>query len=228
MENEHLNLREIIQNDWKNIIEICFKEDSMLQLENDLRAEYDNFQVFPAYQDIFRALQLTDFLDVSVVIIGQDPYHGLDEAHGLSFSVPQGIKIPPSLRNIFKELQADIGVERTKSDLSDWASQGVLLLNSVLSVRADQPGSHAKIGWQKFTSFVLQALNEREKPLVFMLWGNYAQKLGKQLDETKHLVIRCAHPSPLAANRGAWFGSKPFSRANAFLTSRALKPIKWA
>lgn len=131
--------------------------------------------------------------------------------------------MPPSLRNIFKELAADIVVHRTQTDLTDWANQGVLLLNSVLTVRANEPGSHAKIGWQKFTSTIIQRLNEREKPIVFMLWGNYAQQVGKHIDETKHLVIRSAHPSPLSANRGGWFGSKPFSKANDFLGS----PIQW-
>ena len=131
--------------------------------------------------------------------------------------------MPPSLRNIFKELASDVGVQRTKTDLTDWANQGVLLLNSVLTVRANEPGSHAKIGWQNFTSTIIQRLNEREKPIVFMLWGNYAQQVGKHIDETKHLVIRSAHPSPLSANRGGWFGSKPFSKANDFLGS----PIQW-
>jgi uracil-DNA glycosylase len=161
------------------------------------------------------------------VILGQDPYHGKGEAQGFSFSVPNGIKIPPSLRNIFKELAADVGVQRTQSDLTDWANQGVLLLNSVLTVRANQPGSHVNIGWQTFTSLILASLNSRERPLVFMLWGNYAQQVGKHIDETKHLVIRCAHPSPLSANRGGWFGTKPFSRANEFLQNSGSKPIKW-
>lgn len=132
--------------------------------------------------------------------------------------------MPPSLRNIFKELATDVGVQRTHTDLSDWASQGVLLLNSVLTVRANEPGSHAKLGWQKFTSTIIGSLNAREKPMVFMLWGNYAQQVGKHIDESKHLVIRSAHPSPLSANRGGWFGSKPFSKANDFLAN---SPIQW-
>ena len=152
----------------------------------------------------------------------------MGEAQGFSFSVPNGVKIPPSLRNIFKELTHDLGVERTQSDLTDWANQGVLLLNSVLTVRANEPGSHAKIGWQTFTAQILQQLNAREKPIVFMLWGNYAQQMGKHLDASKHLIIRSAHPSPLAANRGGWFGSKPFSQANAFLVAKGLDPIHWA
>jgi uracil-DNA glycosylase len=195
----------------------------MDHLERQLADEYASQQVFPPISDVFNALNLTPFEHVKVVVLGQDPYHGVGEAQGFSFSVPNGVKMPPSLRNIFKELAADIVVHRTQTDLTDWANQGVLLLNSVLTVRANEPGSHAKIGWQKFTSTIIQRLNEREKPIVFMLWGNYAQQVGKHIDETKHLVIRSAHPSPLSANRGGWFGSKPFSKANDFLGS----PIQW-
>ncbi len=223
MANANLNLRELIQNDWKNILNSCFDQEWMGQLERQLADEYESQQVFPPISDVFRALQLTSFEDVKVVILGQDPYHGIGEAQGFSFSVPNGIKTPPSLRNIFKELAADLGGQRTQTDLTDWANQGVLLLNTVLTVRANQPGSHAKLGWQKFTSMIINSLNQRDKPIVFMLWGNYAQQAGKQIDETKHLVIRCSHPSPLSANRGGWFGTKPFSRANDFLGS----PIQW-
>ena len=223
MANANLNLRELIQNDWKNILNSCFDQEWMGQLERQLADEYESKQVFPPISDVFRALQLTSFEDVKVVILGQDPYHGIGEAQGFSFSVPNGIKTPPSLRNIFKELAADLGGQRTQTDLTDWANQGVLLLNTVLTVRANQPGSHAKLGWQKFTSMIINSLNQRDKPIVFMLWGNYAQQAGKQIDETKHLVIHCSHPSPLSANRGGWFGTKPFSRANDFLGS----PIQW-
>jgi len=223
MANANLNLRELIQNDWKNILNSCFDQEWMGQLERQLADEYESQQVFPPISDVFRALQLTSFEDVKVVILGQDPYHGIGEAQGFSFSVPNGIKIPPSLRNIFKELAADLCGQRTQTDLTDWANQGVLLLNTVLTVRANQPGSHAKLGWQKFTSIIINALNQRDKPIVFMLWGNYAQQAGKQIDETKHLIIRCSHPSPLSANRGGWFGTKPFSRANDFIGS----PIQW-
>lgn len=225
MANANLNLRELIQNDWKNILNSCFEQEWMVHLERQLADEYRSQQVFPPISYVFRALQLTSFDDVKVVILGQDPYHGIGEAQGFSFSVPNGIKIPPSLRNIFKELAADIGIQRTQSDLTDWANQGVLLLNAVLTVRADEPGSHAKLGWQKFTSRIINTLNKRENPIVFMLWGNYAQQVGNQIDETKHLVIRCAHPSPLSANRGGWFGTKPFSRANDFL---GINRIIWA
>lgn len=222
-----LNLRDLIQNDWNLILKSHFDQAWMDTLAARLRDEYENQQVFPEFSKVFRALELTAYSDVSVVILGQDPYHGEGEAQGFSFSVPNGIKIPPSLRNIFKELTADVGVQRTQTDLTDWANQGVLLLNSVLTVRANQPGSHVNIGWQTFTSLILASLNSREKPLVFMLWGNYAQQVGKHIDETKHLVIRCAHPSPLSANRGGWFGTKPFSRANEFLQNSGSKPIKW-
>jgi len=223
MASANLNLRDLIQNDWKNILNSCFEQEWMDHLEQQLADEYASQQVFPPISDVFNALNLTPFEHVKVVILGQDPYHGAGEAQGFSFSVPDGVKIPPSLRNIFKELASDVGVERTQTDLTDWANQGVLLLNSVLTVRGNVPGSHAKIGWQKFTSTIIQRLNEREKPIVFMLWGNYAQQVGKHIDETKHLVIRSAHPSPLSANRGGWFGSKPFSKANDFLGS----PIQW-
>lgn len=222
-----LNLRDLIQNDWKLILKSHFDQAWMDELAARLMEEYESQHVFPEFSTVFRALELTAFTDVSVVILGQDPYHGEGEAQGFSFSVPNGIKIPPSLRNIFKELTADLGVHRTQSDLTDWANQGVLLLNSVLTVRANQPGSHVKIGWQTFTSSILASLNSRERPLVFMLWGNYAQQVGKYIDETKHLVIRCAHPSPLSANRGGWFGTKPFSRANDFLKKTGSEPINW-
>lgn len=221
------NLRDLIQNDWNLILKSQFDQAWMDVLAARLRDEYECQHIFPEFSAVFRALDLTAYADVRVVILGQDPYHGEGEAQGFSFSVPHGIKIPPSLRNIFKELTADLGVPRTQTDLTDWANQGVLLLNSVLTVRANQPGSHVKIGWQTFTSSILASLNSREKPVVFMLWGNYAQQVGKLIDETKHLVIRCAHPSPLSANRGGWFGTKPFSRANEFLQKSGLKPINW-
>jgi uracil-DNA glycosylase len=222
-----LNLRDLIQNDWKLILKSHFDQAWIDELVARLTEEYKSQHVYPPISDVFNALKLTAFENVKVIILGQDPYHGEGEAQGFSFSVPNGIKIPPSLRNIFKELTADLGVQRTQSDLTDWANQGVLLLNSVLTVRANQPGSHVKIGWQTLTSTILASLNSCEKPLVFMLWGNYAQQVGKHIDETKHLVIRCAHPSPLSANRGGWFGTKPFSRANDFLKKTGSEPIKW-
>jgi uracil-DNA glycosylase len=225
---ESLKLRDLIQNDWKNVLKSCFDQNWLGQLEARLMDEYTKHTIFPPFSSICKALELTSFDAVKVVIIGQDPYHGVGEAQGFSFSVPNGVKIPPSLRNIFKELTHDLGVERTQSDLTDWANQGVLLLNSVLTVRANEPGSHAKIGWQTFTAQILQQLNAREKPIVFMLWGNYAQQMGRHLETSKHLIIRSSHPSPLAANRGGWFGSKPFSQANAFLVATGLDPIHWA
>ena len=225
---ESLKLQDLIQNDWNNVLKSCFDQNWLGQLEARLMAEYTQHTIFPPFSSICKALELTSFDAVKVVIIGQDPYHGVGEAQGFSFSVPNGVKIPPSLRNIFKELTHDLGVERTQSDLTDWANQGVLLLNSVLTVRANEPGSHAKIGWQTFTAQILQQLNAREKPIVFMLWGNYAQQMGKHLETSKHLIIRSSHPSPLAANRGGWFGSKPFSQANAFLVAKGLDPIHWA
>jgi len=225
---ESLKLQDLIQNDWKNVLKSCFDQKWMAQLEARLLDEYTRHTIFPPFASICKALELTSFDAVKVVIIGQDPYHGVGEAQGFSFSVPNEVKMPPSLRNICKELTLDLGVERTQSDLTDWANQGVLLLNSVLTVRANEPGSHAKIGWQSFTTQIIHQLNAREKPIVFMLWGNYAQQMGKQLDASKHLIIRSAHPSPLAANRGGWFGSKPFSQANAFLVEKGMEPIRWA
>jgi uracil-DNA glycosylase len=225
---ESLKLQDLIQNDWKNVLKSCFEQNWMAQLEAHLLTEYDQHIIFPPFSSLCKALELTSFNAVKVVIIGQDPYHGVGEAQGFSFSVPNGVKIPPSLRNIFKELTLDLGMERTQTDLTDWANQGVLLLNSVLTVRENEPGSHGNIGWQTFTAHILQQLNAREKPIVFMLWGNYAHQMGKHLDASKHLIIRSAHPSPLAANRGGWFGSKPFSQANAYLVAKGMDPIRWA
>jgi uracil-DNA glycosylase len=159
-----------------------------------------------------------------VVILGQDPYHQINQANGLCFSVPEGVAFPPSLKNINKELQADLGVSLASGDLMHWAGQGVLLINSILTVEDSLPGSHANVGWLSFTKLILSELNLRKSGLVFMLWGNYAQKLGKDLDLSKHHIIKTSHPSPLSANRGGWFGTRPFSQANSYLDV----PILWA
>ena len=159
-----------------------------------------------------------------MVILGQDPYHQINQANGLCFSVPSGVSFPPSLKNINKELQADLGVSLVSGDLMHWASQGVLLINSILTVEDSLPGSHANIGWLSFTKLILSELSQRKSGLVFMLWGNYAQKLGKDLDPTIHHIIKTSHPSPLSANRGGWFGTRPFSQANSYLDV----PIQWA
>jgi len=188
----------------------------------------DSSPIYPSELNYFAALNMTSLKNVKVVILGQDPYHGEGQAHGLSFSVPEGVKTPPSLKNIYKELSADLEVSQPKSGcLSGWAKQGVLLLNATLTVRAGQAGSHQKKGWEEFTDKIIQILNEKKKGLVFMLWGSYAQKKGRKIDESKHLVLKSVHPSPLSAYRG-FLGCKHFSKANKYLTQQQKKPINWA
>lgn len=201
----------------------------MRQLRDFLQHEKQNQKIiFPKLRDIFKAFELTPFSAVKVVILGQDPYHGPNQAHGLSFSVPQGVRPPPSLVNIFKELKSDLGIEPSKQGcLESWAKQGVLLLNSVLTVELGKAASHQGRGWERFTDQVIARLNARSEPLVFVLWGSYAQQKGKVIDKHRHLVIESPHPSPLSAHRG-FFGSKPFSKINAFLERHDLKPIDWA
>lgn len=183
--------------------------------------------IFPEKKNIFRALELTPLDKVKVVMVGQNPYHGPEQANGLCFSVNQGVKIPPSLRNIYKELEADCGILPAKHGcLEAWAKQGVLLLNSILTVEMGKPGSHQGKGWEEFTDRVIQQLNEGARPIVFVLWGDYAQRKGAMIDESKHLVLRASHPSPLSAYRG-FFGSRPFSQINAFLEAHGEKPIDW-
>ena len=175
---------------------------------------------------VFYAFRETQYKDVKVVILGQDPYHGVGEANGLCFSVNRGIKMPPSLKNISKELKDDLGIERVDSDLSDWARSGVLLLNSVLTVEKDKPASHKFVGWEEFTDNVIKKLNEKSEPVVFILWGNFAKGKMKYITNPKHLVISSSHPSPFSVNYG-FFGSKPFSKANNFLKKHGLKEIEW-
>jgi uracil-DNA glycosylase len=184
--------------------------------------------IFPPEPDWFRALALTPFEKVRVVILGQDPYHGEGQAHGLCFSVQPGVRTPPSLKNIYKELRSDLGIEpRDHGFLERWAEQGVLLLNSVLTVAVGRAGSHAKRGWERFTDAIIHAVNARREPVVFMLWGAYAQKKAEFVDQTRHLVLTAAHPSPLSARNG-FFGCRHFSQANGFLVERGLEPIDWA
>lgn len=184
--------------------------------------------IYPPNHLIFNALNTTPLDRVKVVILGQDPYHGPNQAHGLSFSVQKGVALPPSLRNIFHELHADVGVERPKhGDLTHWAEQGVLLLNAVLTVEAGQPTSHQKRGWEEFTDHVIDVLNEQREHIVFILWGAYAQRKGQRINQDKHLVLKAAHPSPLAANRGGFFGCKVFSKANNYLKQNGIEPINW-
>lgn len=184
--------------------------------------------IYPPNHLIFNALNTTPLDRVKVVILGQDPYHGPNQAHGLSFSVQKGVALPPSLRNIFHELHADLGVERPKhGDLTHWAEQGVLLLNAVLTVEAGQPTSHQKRGWEEFTDHVIDVLNEQREHIVFILWGAYAQRKGQRINQDKHLVLKAAHPSPLAANRGGFFGCKVFSKSNNYLKQNGIEPINW-
>ena len=184
--------------------------------------------IYPPNHLIFNALNTTPLDRVKVVILGQDPYHGPNQAHGLSFSVQKGVALPPSLRNIFHELHADLGGERPKhGDLTHWAEQGVLLLNAVLTVEAGQPTSHQKRGWEEFTDHVIDVLNEQREHIVFILWGAYAQRKGQRINQDKHLVLKAAHPSPLAANRGGFFGCKVFSKSNNYLKQHGIEPIDW-
>ncbi|WP_119685516.1 uracil-DNA glycosylase [Acinetobacter pittii] len=184
--------------------------------------------IYPSSKQIFNALNTTPLADVKVVILGQDPYHGPNQANGLSFSVQKGIALPPSLRNIFHELHTDLGIPAPRhGDLTKWAKQGVLLLNSVLTVEAGQPTSHQKQGWEAFTDEVIDVLNEQRQHIVFILWGAYAQRKGQRINRDKHLVLTAAHPSPLAANRGGFFGCKVFSKTNQYLKQHGIEPIDW-
>ncbi|PKN02727.1 uracil-DNA glycosylase [Candidatus Dojkabacteria bacterium HGW-Dojkabacteria-1] len=183
--------------------------------------------IYPSKELIFRALELTPFENIKVVILGQDPYHGEGEANGLAFSVNKGIKLPPSLRNIYKELESDLGIKTPNhGDLTSWASQGVLLLNSVLTVEKDRPASHRNIGWEEYTDSIIREISEKKENIVFILWGKYAQSKKDLIDVRKHLVISSPHPSPFSANRG-FFGSKPFSTTNTYLKSKGKKEIDW-
>lgn len=182
---------------------------------------------YPTKENIFKALELTHFNNVKVVILGQDPYHGKGEANGLAFSVNRDIRIPPSLKNIYKELNSDLGLPiPNHGDLTNWSKQGVLLLNSILTVEPDRPASHRKIGWEEYTDSIVKEINDKKENIVFILWGKYAQEKGKYIDESKHLVIKSPHPSPFSARTG-FFGSKPFSKCNTYLESKGIEKIDW-
>lgn len=215
------------ENDWKEVLSGEFDKAYYQTLRKELIMEYKNYAVYPDMYDIFNAFHFTAYNDVKVCIIGQDPYHNEGQAHGLSFSVKEGVEIPPSLVNIYKELREDLGTYIPNNGcLTKWADQGVLLLNAVLTVRAHQAASHKKLGWETFTDNVIRLLNEREKPLVFILWGAFAQSKEELITNKRHLIIKSAHPSPLSASRG-FFGSRPFSRANEFLRENGQKEIDW-
>ncbi len=217
----------ILKNDWKNILEDEFNKDYYQTLRNFLITEYKTRTIYPDKYDIFNALHFTSYKDIKVVILGQDPYHGPNQAHGLSFSVNPGIKTPPSLLNIYKELNSDLGCHIPNNGyLKKWADQGVLLLNTSLTVRAGQANSHKNIGWEIFTDKIISLINEKEDPVVFLLWGNNAIKKKNLITNKKHLILTSVHPSPLSASRG-FFGSKPFSKINNFLISVNKKPIDW-
>ena len=216
-----------IEESWKQRLAPEFEKDYFVRLTDFVRAEYRSNTIYPPGKLIFNAFNLCPFDQAKVVIIGQDPYHGPGQAHGLCFSVNEGVAFPPSLRNIFKEIESDLGTPvPAHGDLTRWANQGVLLLNATLTVRAHQAGSHQRMGWEEFTDAAIRILAEQREHLVFILWGAYAQKKGAFIDRNKHLVLASAHPSPLSAYNG-FFGNKHFSRANEYLISHGQTPIQW-
>lgn len=217
----------ILKNDWAPLLEEEFEKTYYQQLRKKLLSEYETKVIYPDQHDIFNALHYTPYKDTKVVIIGQDPYHGPGQAHGLSFSVKPGVKIPPSLRNIYKELQDDVGCSIPNHGyLVEWAKQGVLMLNAVLTVQAGNANSHKGLGWELFTNRVIEILNQREAPVIFILWGNFAQQKQQLITASHHYIIKSPHPSPLSAHNG-FFGSKPFSKANMFLRGIGSVEIDW-
>lgn len=216
-----------LENDWQEILKDEFKKEYYLKLREFLIKEYNNTEIYPKKENIFNSLKLTSFSDTKVVILGQDPYHGENQAHGLSFSVTPKVKIPPSLKNIYKELKDDLGYEIPNNGfLENWSKQGVLLLNTVLTVRKGEAYSHKGKGWETLTDAIIEKLNQREDPIVFILWGNGAISKEKIITNPRHLIIKSVHPSPLSARRG-FFGSKPFSKTNEFLKSLGKETINW-
>lgn len=216
-----------INNDWLDALKGEFKKPYYKQLFDKVNDEYRRFQIFPPADDIFNAFHLTPLSKVKVVILGQDPYHNVGQAHGLCFSVKKGVEAPPSLVNIYKELQDDLGCRIPRHGcLTKWAEQGVLMLNTVLTVRAHQANSHRGIGWEEFTDAAIMALNSQDRPIVFILWGTPAQRKEKMLTNPNHLILKAPHPSPLSAYRG-FFGSRPFSQANDFLAAHGAEPVDW-
>tara|TARA_B100000809_G_scaffold266760_1_gene331263 strand:- start:7649 stop:8314 length:666 start_codon:yes stop_codon:yes gene_type:complete len=217
-----------IQNTWKEKLEKETEKPYFKELSSFVEEEYNTSECFPLQENIFSAFNHCSFEDVKIVLIGQDPYHDKGQANGLCFSVADGIKHPPSLVNIFKELNADLNIDFPISgDLSRWAKQGVLLLNATLTVKAHAAGSHQKKGWEKFTDAVIQKISDEKEHVVFLLWGGYAKKKGAKIDTDKHCVLKSGHPSPLSANRGYWFENKHFSQTNAFLKETTQKEIVW-
>lgn len=220
-------MTDILKNDWKDYLSEEFEKDYYKNLRKFLIDEYNSKVIYPGMYDLFNALHFTSYADTKVVILGQDPYHGPNQAHGLSFSVNPGVRTPPSLVNIYKELHTDLNCYIPNNGyLKKWADQGVLLLNTVLTVRAGEANSHKNKGWEEFTTKVIKILNEKDTPVVFILWGNNAISKEKLITNPKHLIIKSVHPSPLSASRG-FFGSRPFSKTNDFLISTNQKPIDW-
>ena len=217
----------MIGNDWDEKLDVVWKSEGFKKFMSVIKHEYETKTCYPEYKNIFNALRYTPYSNVKIVIIGQDPYHGEGEAHGLSFSVQDGVALPPSLQHIYKELYNDLGIKNTRGDLTSWAKEGVLLLNSILSVEKDKPLSHSKLGWQLLTDHIIKILNQKEEPIVFILWGSYARSKKEFITNKKHLIIESVHPSPLSASRG-FFGSKPFSKANAFLKKNNIKEVDFS
>ncbi len=223
-----------IEASWKKALEGEFSKAYFRQLAEFVRSEYLSQTIFPKPKNVFAAFEACPFGDVKVVILGQDPYHGIGQATGLSFAVPETVPLPPSLQNIFKEIESDFAEQDAEQsikpvqngDLTRWAKQGVLLLNATLTVRASTPGSHQKRGWEEFTDAVIKALSDQREGIVFMLWGNYAKNKGAHIDRTKHLVLEAAHPSPFSVHNG-FFGCRHFSKANKYLKERGLPEIDW-
>lgn len=217
----------MIGNDWDTILDSVWKSSGFNKFLSVVKNEYKNYTCYPKYENIFNALKCTSYSKVKIVIIGQDPYHGEGEAHGLSFSVQKGVKLPPSLKNIFKELYDDLGIRNEESgDLTPWAKEGVLMLNSILSVRKDSPLSHKDLGWQLLTDYIIELLDKRNEPLVFILWGSFAKSKKVLIKNKNHLIIESTHPSPFSAHSG-FFGSKPFSKANNYLKEHNIKEVNF-
>lgn len=218
----------MIGNDWDLKLKIIWESPGFKNFYKKIIHEYDTKEVYPPKDYIFNALKLTSYENAKVVIVGQDPYHGKGEAHGLSFSVQKGIKIPPSLKNIYKELYDDLGIPpKDNGDLTGWAFQGVLLLNSVLTVEKDKAASHRNLGWELLTDYIIKLLNLKDEPVVFILWGNFAKEKAKLITNPHHYIVMSPHPSPFSAYSG-FFGSKPFSKTNEFLIKNGLVPIDWS
>ena len=221
---------EKLEEEWKVALAPILHTPIMQSLQDFLAVEKKAGKViYPPEQEVFQAFTMTPLSQVKVVVLGQDPYHGVNQAHGLCFSVRHGTPLPPSLKNIYREIQSDIGIEHSKQgELTYWAKQGVFLLNSVLTVEAGLAASHKKQGWEDFTDEVIAVLNQQCEHLVFLLWGSYAQKKGRMIDTSRHLVLQAAHPSPLSANRGGWFGCRHFSKTNHYLEANGKTPIDWS